>query len=93
VFSGARLSGTTSALGAAAGGWRYLILVGAVIELLYILAPVSWTSRPGTVAGWLQPVADRDTGARFVTRPGFALEYVTLERGRDCRPPSAQSRQ
>lgn len=31
VFSGARLPGTTSALGAAAGGWRFLILFGAVI--------------------------------------------------------------
>jgi hypothetical protein len=54
VLSGAKLSGTTSALGAAAGGWRFLILFGAVIELLYILALALWTSRPGTVAAWLR---------------------------------------
>ncbi|SRR5258708_11953869 len=53
VFSGAKLSGTTSALGAAAGGWRFLILFVGVIELLYMLALALWRGRPGTVASWL----------------------------------------
>jgi hypothetical protein len=54
VLSGAQLSGTTSALGAAAGGWRYLILLVGLIELLYLLALALWTGRPGTLSGWLQ---------------------------------------
>jgi hypothetical protein len=53
VLSGAKLSGTTSALGAAAGGWRFLILFVAVIELLYLLVLALWLGRPGTVVGWL----------------------------------------
>jgi len=54
VLAGAQLSGTTSALGAAAGGWRYLILL---VGLVYLLALALYTGRPGTLRGWLQVAA------------------------------------
>jgi hypothetical protein len=53
VISGAQLSGTTSALASPAGGWRYLILLVAVVELIYLLALALWAGRPGTLTSWL----------------------------------------
>jgi hypothetical protein len=54
VLSGAQLSGTTSAPGAGARGWRYLILLVGLIELLYLLGLALWTRRPGFLSNWLQ---------------------------------------
>jgi hypothetical protein len=73
VISGAQLSGTTSALASPAGGWRYLILLVAVIELLYLLVLALWTRRPGTLTAWLQVAAAPGALLLALAFAGFLL--------------------